>query len=463
MNIKFIYFFLLSLFFINKTSFTNNIENLSLYNYLKNIDQIILDDLNFSKDSDYQSDYQIVKSKIDRALELFNSIHTKLKDNNFFYNFNHKIIKMFLDICQDLSDFEQIEIRDLRSLKYKILDFDNYLENYKYVTKKQNLREQELQFISELQEFNKILLDSLLDNYFLNSNFDEKFIDLFFYRPKDFICRHKLFFGVATCLAASILGSCIIYKLLPKCGAGGHNSGRSSKSKYEDLIIQLNSTQQSGCECGLHAIKNALILKLFNNQEDIQKMLLDKDFENYLFKICRKYILQIRDIEFKKTIPVIEARINLLETELAGILGKKLRKEKETQLAMSENQKKDLEQRRKNTSWLANDEISRCIDYLSRERSDGNDHDLYDIPVFFISSNEQNNKAIFQSTEFRKNLFKNNNAESIIVRDGNHWFAAKLIPDSSSPKGVKIIVTNSLSYGIKDSKSLEQIVDWYLE
>ena len=60
-------------------------------------------------------------------------------------------------------------------------------------------------------------------------------------------------------------------------------------------------------------------------------------------------------------------------------------------------------------------------------------------------------------------MFKNNNAESIIVRDGNHWFAAKLNPDSSSPKGVKIIVTNSLSYGIKDSKSLEQIVDWYLE
>ncbi|MFA5074873.1 MAG: hypothetical protein WC436_02105 [Candidatus Babeliales bacterium] len=450
MNIKFIFLFLLGLFFVYNISFTGNIdiENLSLYKYLKNLDK---------------TEYKDIKFQIDKALNLFSSLHAKLNDNHFFCNSNRKIINMFLDICQDLKNFEQIKIRDLRALRYKVLDFDNYLADYKHIIRIPKLSEQEVQFMADLKAFNKNLLDFLLNSSFLNANFDEKFVDLFFYRPRDFVCRHKLFFGVTTCLAASILGSCIGYKLL-NCKDSGHIS------KYKDFTIQLRATPQSGAECGLHAIKNALIFKLFDNQEDIEKMLKDKDFENYLLKICREYVLQIREEECVRALPKIQERIDVLKAQIeTGIFDKKLSKEKKLELKKEQNNKKDLERRRGNTSWLDDGEISRCIDYLSRERSGDNDKDLFDIPAFVLGSSKENNARIFESLNStdsdripRKINFKINGSESIIVRDGGHWFAAKLIKDPDSEKGIKIIVTNSLSGNLKNSESLKQIVDWYL-
>ncbi|MBY0353479.1 hypothetical protein K2W90_03880 [Candidatus Babeliales bacterium] len=452
-----------------KKSYNIVIEDLSLYKVLQGIESLIDINEQEATESDQQIHDNVVKF-IQESKDLFSNIVDGF--NSGCLSKNPEIKYKFVNLCNHFNGIDNIKPRHLRAFSIQMEKFNKAITEY-CLKRKDNLTFDDLSLFNQIIRFNQQLAMCLEAEELFRISLLDDAVDFTIYRPWEFVCTHKLFVG-ATLL---IIGGLITYfYILPKLEE--HRRFKNLNRLFD--VKQFRVPAQSGFTCSFHALHNQLILSNGSSEEEIEKLLNDKDRlkehlnawtewrksqnlgealdEQSLQELIAKFKL---DQEHRIVlIPAQDALRNVcdldflaqwraLETRLDN-LG-----EDRNRLAFLRNQE-NLATYQLSQQWADLVQIAGLenVNFLAQEDSRQNLADFQEAGGLEVMANGglcERYQAFREKKEpFGILLNTANNDRAMRSTDGGrravaHWVTAFFVPDETAKNGVRIRVADSMN------------------
>ncbi len=266
-----------------------NLNTLPYYSFLSEVEE----------KEEYKERVLFIKK---RLKEIVSSINKK----NIY--FNTKIKKKLLDILQRLDKFEKINLRDIRKFQVAVSDFDNYLAQY-IDTFILFLNKNEKEFLGVIRSFNSQAIKLLQDQDYLKFTGLQKTEDLIFFRPLEFVSKHKKKIGYGLATSGVLLYSFVLHPkikdILKKRSALRENkilrndddliiedipnaTSLTLDSRNADYnVLQIIVNKQKEAECALHAFWNCCLGLISDSVEQFQEneIRYSDDFDEWIRNI----------------------------------------------------------------------------------------------------------------------------------------------------------------------------------
>lgn len=244
-------------------------EDLDLYKILQKIETLV--DVNAEEVSevDNQIHHNVVLF-LEEAKKLFSMIVTGFNAGHL--SKNPEIKYKFVNLCNYFNGIERIKPRHLRAFEGQIKKFDRAITAY-CLKRKHGLSTDDLNLFDHITRFNQQLLMCLQAEELFEIDLMDSVVDYSVYQPWEFMCEHKLLVGATLIVIAGLV---TYFYILPMW---------EEQKRLENLnklfdVKQFKVIPQSGLTCSLHALHNYLILTQDVTEEEMKKLLNDKELLN---------------------------------------------------------------------------------------------------------------------------------------------------------------------------------------
>ncbi len=214
-------------------------------------------------------------------VETFNNPTFSPVENQFK---NLRIQYKFINLCNLLTSVEGIEPRHVRMLRNKIESFDKDVQRH-CLRQKDFLNENEIALFNKITQFNRIMLLLLLKGEYLGIEFADKFVDVFYHRPKEWVSDHPWLTAGIIALVGFLAWH---YYVGPKV-----MEWRLQNMNQLVDVKQLPVRNQLGRTCGVHAAHNVTCFMRGQNEEDVKRLLGDDAAYQATFAACARVNNQV--------------------------------------------------------------------------------------------------------------------------------------------------------------------------
>ncbi len=218
--------------------------------------------------------------KMHAIIQAFNSDNFSAYENRYR---NLEIQYKFVNTCNLLKGTENLGPRHLRVLRAKFEEFDQYIQTYR-LQEKNFLNMSEIDLLGKITQFNQTLLDNFLKNEYLGINFADKFLDVAFHRPVEFISKHPLAIMTALTAAGLFSWGVRVYQL-------PNNNPQVEVKQFRAR------NQYVGGPCGLHSVANLLAFIQGENDDQVRVQLADDNAFNDLSRNCANINGRVDDLD----------------------------------------------------------------------------------------------------------------------------------------------------------------------